>query len=258
MNSYQTFRQLHHQKQPFVLGNVWDAASARLCEELGFQAIGTSSAAIAKSLGYEDGEKITFEDLLFVVKKIKGSTSIPLSVDIEGGYGQSTKDIAQNIISLYELGVVGVNLEDSKVNDCREIMPSREFQKLLAEIKKELANNGVELFLNVRTDTFLLQLPGGLNETLERIKLYRDAGADGIFVPSITNPDDIKKVANEAKIPINVMAMPNLPSFEVLSQLGVKRISTGNFAHNAMLLHLKSCLEKIQKEKSFKTLFSND
>jgi 2-methylisocitrate lyase-like PEP mutase family enzyme len=117
LSQYQKFNELHNQDEPLLLGNVWNAQSAKISEKLGFKSVGTSSAAIAHSLGYEDGENMPFSYYLFIIENIKKSVTIPLSVDLEAGYGNDEKTIISNILKLSNLGIVGINIEDSIVKD---------------------------------------------------------------------------------------------------------------------------------------------
>ena len=249
------FRELHHQEQPLLICNVWDAASAQIAEKLNFQAIGTSSAAIASTCGVDDGEELSFSELLTVVKKITAVTRLPLTVDIEAGYSRDPLEIANHIRQLEKLGVVGINIEDSHVGESRELLDAPYFSEILTEVKKQLNKTESEIFLNVRTDVFLLGLENALPAAIQRILHYTQAGADGIFVPCIEDSDDIKAICNASSLPINVMCMPDLPGVSRLQSLGVKRISMGNFLFNAMYQQLENMLTQVKSEQSFKTLF---
>lgn len=251
-----TFKKLHNQDTALLLGNVWNTQSALTFQKLGFQAIGTSSAAIAASLGYEDGEKMPFEDLLRIVKNIQAKIEIPLTVDIESGYSRNTSDIIDNIISLQKLGVVGINIEDSITIAEREIVDAQEFAKKIHSIKSYLSNNNIDLFLNVRTDFYIMGLANPLEETLKRIKIYEQNGADGIFVPGIVTEDEIQKIVAFTTLPINVMCMPGLPDFNHLQKLGVKRISMGPFLYSAMVNQVENTINKITADQSFNSIFS--
>ncbi len=252
MNNYEIFIQLHQQNEPLLLGNVWNAHSAWLFEKNGYKAIGTSSAAIANSLGYEDGEKILFDELFFIVEKIIANVNIPVSVDIEGGYSNSITGAINNIERLSDAGVVGINIEDSY----QEGMTAVDiFSKKLSRIKNHLEKNNMKMFVNVRTDGFLLHLPSCLDVTLERIKAYEHAGADGIFVPFVSETDAIKKIVSSTSLPVNIMCMPNLPSFETLAESGVRRISMGNFLFKSIYNNLETMIKNINTEKSFASLF---
>lgn len=113
MTKIQDFKNLHQNEQPLLIGNVWNVQSAKVYEELGFKALATSSSAVANSLGYEDGEQMSFEEYFYLIERIAKSTSILLSVDLESGYGKDAIDIVENISKLSEIGIVGINLEDS-------------------------------------------------------------------------------------------------------------------------------------------------
>jgi len=249
------FESLHKQNSPLLICNVWDVSSAKLAEKLGFNAIGTSSAAIATMLGYEDGEQMSFPELIYMVKRIKENTKLPLTVDIESGYGDNYEDFANNIKTLASLGIVGINIEDSSVNNQRVLQNANKFTKKLSNIKQLLVKNNVEVFINVRIDTFLLGADNAVEETIERIKLYESAGADGIFVPCIEKSNDISSVIDCTSLPINVLCMPNLPDFNTLKSLGVKRISMGNFIFDNLADHLENTLHSILETQSFKPIF---
>ncbi|MEY3422268.1 MAG: hypothetical protein RIR48_2571 [Bacteroidota bacterium] len=250
------FKELHHQTKPLMIGNVWNVQSAKVFEKLNFQAIGTSSAAIAHSLGYEDGEQMPFSDLLFMVERISKSVSLPLSVDIEFGYGNTATQIADNIIALTSIGVVGINIEDSFLdNGERKLKDSVQFSELLKELKDILLQKGVSIFFNVRCDAFLVNIPNTLQVATERINKYEQSGADGIFLPCITKESDIATIVLQTKLPLNVMCMPELPNFDTLEKLGVKRISMGNFLNFYAYSALENVTAKILSDQSFNSVF---
>jgi 2-methylisocitrate lyase-like PEP mutase family enzyme len=249
------FNTLHQQSTPLIICNVWDVASAKTGEKLGFNAIGTSSAAIASMLGYEDGEQMRFDELLYIVKRIVACSNLPLTVDIEAGYSQDPLITAHYIKTLADIGVVGINIEDSKVNETRTLLDENSFAGYLSAIKGQLVKDQVEIFINVRTDTFLLGAEDAVAETQKRASLYEVAGADGLFVPCITQNDDIQAIVNSTKLPVNVMCMPNLPDFESLKALGAKRISMGNFLFDTLQTDFEERLTEIQQANSFQSIF---
>lgn len=256
MTKFLEFKELHYQTQPLIIGNVWNVQSAKVYEKLNFQAIGTSSAAIAHSLGYEDGEQMPFSDLLFIVERISKSISLPVSVDVEFGYGNTATEIAHNIIALEKLGIVGINIEDSFFeNGERKLKDSLRFSQLLQEVKSLLTQQEISIFINVRCDAFLLNIQNVLQVALERIAMYEQAGADGIFLPCITQESDIAQIISQIKTPLNVMCIPELPNFETLETLGVKRISMGNFLNHYTYTSLENMTAKILTEQSFNVLF---
>lgn len=256
MSNYIKFRELHFQEKPFLLGNVWNVQSAKLFERLKFKAIGTSSAAIAHSLGYQDGEQIPFSELLFIVERIIKNTSLPVSVDLEFGYGKNPFEIVQNIQKLHDLGVVGLNIEDSYMENSQRKLKNKEiFATDLYEIVNQLTQKNIALFINVRSDAFLLGLPNALQESIQRISLYEKTPIDGIFLPCIKNQADINQVVQHTKLPLNVMCIPELLDFDTLTSLGVKRISMGNFLNQFGYDFLEKKCAEIEHQRSFKCLF---
>lgn len=249
------FKNLHNQKKPLLIGNVWDVPSTRTAEKLNFQAIGTSSSAIASILGYNDGEEMEFSELEYFVKRIAVNTNLPLSVDLESGYSRNPKQIFDHIKRLVELGVVGINIEDSVVNEKRVLLNATSFAQTLTEINECLEKESIDLFINVRTDTFILLKENIIEETKNRIELYQKAGANGIFVPCIERENDIKTIVDSTNLPINVMCMPDLPDFETLSKLGVKRISMGNFLFDKMYSQFAQTTKTVLNQKTFNSIF---
>ncbi|MDN5287841.1 MAG: hypothetical protein JWR38_4115 [Mucilaginibacter sp.] len=256
MNYFEKFSQLHQNSAPFLLGNIWDVNSARVFEASGYKAIGTSSQALSNSFGYEDGERLSFYILLQLAKRVVEVVNIPFSVDIEGGYNRKIEGIIENIEKLHDAGVVGINLEDTVAGASRQLLSVTEFQKTLSAVANHISRNNLQLFVNVRTDGFLLGMPTALTETLTRIRSYENSGAAGIFVPCITNRDDIKEVVNSTHLPINVMCMPSLPDFEDLGSLGVKRISMGPFLFNKVYDNMGKLAKAVNNDKNFLSILS--
>ncbi|WP_353165811.1 isocitrate lyase/PEP mutase family protein [Empedobacter brevis] len=253
---YQKFYNLHQQEKPFYIGNVWNVQSAKAFAKQNYKALGTSSAAIAHSLGYEDGEQMSFRELKFIVERIINQVNLPLSVDIEAGYGETSDQIVENIIQLAELGVTGINIEDSIVeNNNRSLRNPKDFGELIKVIRTELNSRRIELFINVRCDAFLIENENPLQVAKSRISEYELNGTDGIFLPCLRNYTDIKEIVNHTKLPLNVMTVPNLPEYKFLQDLGVKRISFGNFLNDFVYNTLENISQKIIKNDSYNLLF---
>ncbi|HDZ9781127.1 TPA: isocitrate lyase/phosphoenolpyruvate mutase family protein, partial [Klebsiella pneumoniae] len=177
---------------------------------------------------------------------------LPLSVDLEAAYGATTSHIIDNIRRLAHLGVSGINLEDSHVVDgTRRLDDAERFAVKLQKITRACPG----LFVNVRTDTFLLNVQDALVQTLYRGQLYAKHGACGFFVPCVTRAEDIIAIVHHAPLPLNVMCMPELADFSTLSTLGVKRISMGNFIYAATQARLKDLLCQVQTQHSFSGVF---
>ncbi|MEP5614183.1 MAG: isocitrate lyase/phosphoenolpyruvate mutase family protein [Cyclobacteriaceae bacterium] len=254
-DKFNTFNELHFQKEPLLIGNVWDASSAQLFEKMGFKAIATSSSAVADTLGEEDGENIPFEDYLRIVKGILAHTSLPLSVDLESGYASTPEEIVENIKRLFELGVVGINLEDSKeVDGKRSLVDANLFSAVLKEIAMLLNDQKIRMFINLRSDPFLLQVPNALEESLKRVALYEEH-VSGIFLPFINEEDDIAAVTEQTDLPLNVLSMKGLPQFDTLQAVGVKRISIGGSMYNHLKARMQKLIHSIQESKSVDILF---
>ncbi|MBN3815295.1 isocitrate lyase/phosphoenolpyruvate mutase family protein [Paraburkholderia sp. Se-20369] len=253
------FARLHQQAEPLLLANVWDAASARAAQAAGYAALGTSSAAIADSLGYADGEGVSFAELKALVARVRAVSDLPLSVDVEAGYGETAGKVVANLRELAALGVAGVNLEDSVVrNGARALSDAETFAQRLRDIRAGLQAAGVAMFLNVRTDPFLLGLgTHARTETIARGRRYADSGADGLFVPCVTDEADIVAIVADVSLPLNVMCMPDLPPFERLAALGVKRISMGNFLHQRVQQSLQHLFAAVRSARSFQPVFDH-
>jgi 2-methylisocitrate lyase-like PEP mutase family enzyme len=253
------FAELHNQHQPLLIANVWDAASAVAAQEAGYQVLGTSSAAIASTLGYEDGQGMPFDELFYMVTRIQSVSNLPLSVDMEAGYGISAEEITTNLRRLAQTGVSGVNLEDSRViNGARQLDDVSDFSRNLRVVCDALRSEKYRLFLNIRTDTYLLEHEDALQETILRGQSYKAAGADGLFVPCLTSEKDISLIAEATGLPLNVMCMPDLPSFDRLKLAGVSRISMGNFVHSSIQSTLTDVMHTIRSRQTFEGLFGDE
>lgn len=249
------FHQLHEQDYPLLIANVWDVPSAKIADKLGFQSIGTSSAAIATMLGYQDGEEISFTELEYIVSRIADNTKLPLTVDLESGYSRDPLIVSDHIKRISDLGVVGINIEDSVVNDQRRLLDSEAFSTFLQDIKESLQKQNIDIFINVRTDTFLLNIANKIEETIKRMNQYEQAGANGIFIPCLEKESEIREIMKNTSLPMNIMCMPGLQNFKKLQELGVKRISMGNFLYDNMYKKLESDLMNIKKNDSFESIF---
>jgi len=250
------FKELHFQESPILICNVWDVVSAQAAQKLNFKAIGTSSGAIATMLGYKDGEEMSFDELEYIVKRITQSTQLPLTVDLEAGYSRNPTEIVDHINRLADLGVVGVNIEDSIVGEKRELLDADTFAKTLEAVCSSLAQQNQKVFINVRTDTYIMGVSNPVHATIERAKKYEDAGGHGLFVPCIVKEKEIKSVVEAINLPLNVMCMPDLPNFKTLHELGVKRISMGPFVYKKLNAFLEKELSSISQNNSFQNLFT--
>ena len=223
-SSTKTFRQLHQGTTPLRLPNAWDAASARLFERVGAAAIATTSAGIAWSLGYRDGRSLPVAEALAAARRIVRVVEAPVSIDIENGYSDDPRVVADTVLRLAESGIAGINIEDGR--DDPELLVTK-----IAAIRDALAKHGADIFVNARTDVVLAGLVDPARqvaETRRRGGLYASAGADGLFVPGLRVPADIAAVVDGVALPLNLMAWGGLPAASALGRLGVRRLSAGS------------------------------
>ena len=217
------FRQLHSSGQILRLPNAWDVASAKLFEGLGAKAIATTSGGVAWTLGYADGNKLPAGLAIALAANLGRVLNVPLTVDVESGYSDDPAKVAELALQLVDVGVAGINIEDGRE-------PVELLVRKIAAIKDALAKHGGDLFVNARTDVFLAQLVSpsqAVAETLTRAKKYEAAGADGIFVPAMSQREHIEQVVAHVTLPINLLTWKCLPDAANLERLGVKRLSTG-------------------------------
>ena len=220
-----TFRDLHAPGQLLLLANAWDAGSARLIQARGAPAIATTSAGLAWSRGYPDGDRLPQVVLAGAIAEIARMVSVPLSVDIEGGYSSDPRVVGETVRTVLDAGAVGINLEDGTTSPdllCRKI-----------EVAREVATRGgIDLFVNARCDVYLRRLvpaESALPETLGRARRYRAAGCDGLFVPGVRDGAEIRTVVGAlGELRLNVLWLPGLPALAELRALGVRRLSAGS------------------------------
>ncbi|MFC0212236.1 isocitrate lyase/phosphoenolpyruvate mutase family protein [Paenibacillus chartarius] len=254
MSKIERFQRLHKSDELLVLGNAWDLPSARVLEKAGFQAIGTTSWGIAASLGYTDGEEIDFELQLSVIKRIVDHVQVPVTADIESGYGHNDEMIVSNVLKVANLGAAGINIEDS-MKGATGLKQLSDQCRLLTKIREALENHGFsDFFINARIDAYLLNVDP-LNETQTRTKEYVESGASGIFVPGLKHDEEIKTIASCTSAALNVMALPGLASFERLQELGVRRLSLGGTLYRKMASLLQQCAEEMLGSRDSSILF---
>ncbi|MDH6703879.1 2-methylisocitrate lyase-like PEP mutase family enzyme [Kitasatospora sp. MAA19] len=216
-------RDLHRPGDPLVLANVWDAASARLVAAAGARALATASASVSWSLGSPDGGGADREQVLARTAQVVRAVDLPVTADLESGYAATAAGVGETVTALLATGAVGVNLED-------EERPLEEAAERIAAARAAADAFGVPAFVNGRTDVFLRGLgapEGRLDEAVRRLRAYVEAGADGVFVPGVADPETIAALVAAVPAPLNVLAAPGTPSVAELAELGVARISLG-------------------------------
>lgn len=225
----ETFRHLHKEGDPLVLFNAWDVASAKAIAKTS-PAIATSSGAVAASLGYADGEAVPFDTVTGFVTRLAAAVPVPVSVDLEAGYGDTPEAGAASVTEILKAGAIGINLEDGLAEGRRQLVdPARHAAKIEA-VREAARAFGVELFINARTDPFLLKFGPPeecLKEAARRAEVYAAAGADGIFVPGLTDLRLIESFVRLMPLPVNVMVTQGTPGITDLARAGVRRVSLG-------------------------------
>jgi 2-methylisocitrate lyase-like PEP mutase family enzyme len=216
------------EERPLVLPNAWDPASARVIELAGAPAVATTSAGISWAYGRGDGERLTREEMVEAVRRIVAAVTVPVTADIESGYGEGTaEDVADTVRAVVDAGAVGINLEDSIGGEL--LLAERQAERIRAA-RAAAAAAGTDLVINARTDVYLLAVgapEGRLEEVARRARAYLAAGADSVFVPGVVDRENISRLAGAIDGPLNIMAGPGAPPVPELERLGVARVSVG-------------------------------
>jgi len=235
----ETFRSLHVPHSPLILFNVWDAGSAKAVAAACARAIATSSWSVANANGFADSEKMTRDFVIETLRRIAASTDLPVTVDLEAGYGSAPSDVGETVRLAIEAGAVGCNLEDSIPSDGALRSTAEQVARLRAA--REAANAlDKTFFINARTDVFFQTASEEHNETmlaeaLERTRAYADAGANGIFMPGLVRAELIRRAAAESPLPLNIMVDDETPALQTLQELGVGRVSYGPLPYFAAM-----------------------
>jgi 2-methylisocitrate lyase-like PEP mutase family enzyme len=229
---------LHRGPRILALPNAWDVASARVLEQAGYPAIATSSAAVAFSLGYPDGQRISRDEMLEVAGRIARGVRVPVTADMESGYGTTVKDAVETAKAVIAAGAVGFNLEDVTGDDENSHVDLTLQVEKIRAIRETTASAGVPLVLNARTDIYLMPIGEAatrFERTVERLRAYREAGADCVFAPGVSNRDTIAELVQAVGAPLNILISTGCPSLSELEKIGVARASAGSAVMRAIL-----------------------
>jgi 2-methylisocitrate lyase-like PEP mutase family enzyme len=231
-------KQLHHGPKILVMANAWDAISARIVEEAGFPAVATTSAGVAAMLGYPDGERVTRDEMLGVVARIARVVKVPVTADMEAGYGRTPEEMAETARALVEAGAVGLNLEDVTGEDESSHVELKLQVEKIGAMREASGSAGVPLVINARTDVYLMPIgpeATRFERTVERLRAYAKAGAGCVFAPGMKDPQTIGKLVKAVEAPLNILMMPGTPNLNELEKLGVARASIGSGLARAAL-----------------------
>ena len=234
-----------------VLPNAWDAGSARIFIAAGFPALATTSAGIAFSLAYPDGEQISRNEMLGAVRRITERVSVPVTADMEAGYGRAPEAVAGTVRQVIAAGAVGMNLEDRIGEE-----PLLDFDLAVERVRAARAaadEAGIPFVVNARTDAFSPGM-GGFDEAVRRGNAFREAGADSVFVPFVGDRDTIERLVHEIAAPLNVLGAPNAPSLKQLATLGVRRVTFGSAPMRATLGLVRRMAREWKEKGTYGTL----
>jgi len=251
----EVLRRLHVEGPMLVLPNAWDAGSARVFVDAGFSALATTSAGIAFSLGYMDGERISRDEMLSAVARIIRRVSVPITADMEAGYGRTPDACAETARRVIDAGAVGMNLEDRI-----EHGPLLDFGLAVERVRAARVaadKAGVSIVINARTDTFEApEIPreSRVAEAVRRGNAFRQAGADSVFVPFVGDRDTIEQLVQQIDAPVNILGTPNAPSLKVLAVLGVRRVTFGSAPMRATLGLVRRMAREWKEKGTYGTL----
>jgi len=255
------FLKFHEDKEMLVLLNSWDKGSSKLIEACGYKAIATTSMGIAASLGYPDCQVIQLSEMIEVITAIVKAVQVPVTVDIEAGYGNNLNEIIDSVQKIIATGIVGINIEDSiELNPT--LIDEMEFCERISAIRALSDSLGFHLVINARTDSFYTSTDSPqkkLSESIKRGNKYREAGADCIFVQPVWEKETIATLVKEINAPINILANPAIggglpPSVQELQDLGVARLSLGSSVMKATLALIKKVANELSENGTYHIL----
>ena len=252
------FRKLHHGPRILALPNVWDVASARILEEVGYPAIATSSAGVAFALGYPDGQRISRDAMLEVVARIARGVRVPVTADMESGYGTTVKNMVETAKAVIAAGAIGMNLEDVTGDDENSHVDLALQVEKIRAIKETALSAGVPIVLNARTDSYLMPIGEAatrFERTVERLRAYRRAGADCLFAPGVSNRDTIAELVKAIGAPLNILISSGCPSLAELEKIGVARVSAGSAVMRATLGLVRRIAKELMERGTYDSLF---
>ena len=251
-------RKLHQGPKILVFPNAWDVASARVLEDLGYPAIATSSAAVAFCLGYPDGQIITRDEMLDMVGRIARAVRVPVTADMEAGYGTTMEDMAETAKAIVNAGAVGLNLEDVTGEHAdSQVELSLQVEKIRT-IREVSSSLGVSLVINARTDIYLMPIgpeATRFDRTVERLRAYRQAGADCLFVPGLVDRNTIEKLVKAVAAPVNILVTQGCPPLRELEKMGVARVSVGSGVMRATLALVRRIGKELQESGTYSSIF---
>jgi 2-methylisocitrate lyase-like PEP mutase family enzyme len=245
---------MHDRSKILVLPNAWDAASARIFEAAGFRAVATTSAGVSNVAGYPDGEVIPRSDMVTITRWIARALEVPVTADIESGFGATPEEVGETVRMIIDAGAVGINLEDSLRGAQRELRTTADAVERIRAARSASERAGVPIVINARTDVFLLGIgekTERFDNAVKRLNSYRAAGADCLYPMGIFDAETIARLTNSINGPVNVMGWPGAPSAAELERLGVARVSTASGPSRFAMSAAKTAAEHLARTGSF-------
>ena len=255
------FRSMHHAPPLLVLPNAWDAVTARLFVQAGARAIATTSAGVAATLGYADGQNVPSELMMQAIARIANAVSVPVTADIESGYANSPKELGESIRAVINAGAIGVNLEDATGDTSQPLFALEEQIERIRAAREAADNINVPVVINARTDVYLEKVGEPATrfaETVHRLNAYREAGADCLFVPGITDMPTLIQLARSVPGPLNVLAGPGMPPVADLQRIGIARLSVGSAIMRATLALAKDAADELLQKGTYNTFLDRN
>ncbi len=256
----ETFRALHKHGDPLVLFNAWDIATAKAIAKSS-PAVATSSGAVAAALGYADGENIPLDTVVGLVSRMTAAVLVPVSVDLEAGYGDTPDAAAESATRIVKAGAIGINIEDGLTGGKRQLVTREQHAAKIKAVRDTAQKLGIRLFINARTDPFLLKVGSPdecLDEAVRRAEAYADAGADGIFVPGLSDLALIEKFVQLTPLPVNIMVTQGIPDIPNLARAGVRRVSLGPWPMMAAMRAVGQAAAAVVVSKQYGTFLHPD
>jgi 2-methylisocitrate lyase-like PEP mutase family enzyme len=255
------FRNMHHAPPLLVLPNAWDAVTARLFVQAGARAIATTSAGVAATLGYADGQNVPRELMMQAIARIANAVSVPVTADIEAGYADSPKMLGESMRAVINAGAIGVNLEDATGDSSQPLFALEEQIGRIRAAREAADDVNIPVVINARTDVYLEKVGEPATrfaETVRRLNAYHQAGADCLFVPGITDMPTLTQLVQSVAGPLNVLAGPGMPPVADLQRIGIARLSVGSAIMRATLAVARDAADELLQKGTYQTFLDRN
>jgi 2-methylisocitrate lyase-like PEP mutase family enzyme len=255
------FRSMHHAPPILILPNAWDAVTARLFVKAGARAIATTSAGIAATLGYADGQNVPRELMMEAIARIARVVDVPVTADIESGYAESPKDLGESIRAVINAGAIGFNLEDASGDSSQPLFAVEQQIERIRAAREAADNPNFNVVINARTDVYLAKVGEPATrfaETMRRLNAYREAGADCLFVPGVTDMPTLTQLVHSVPGPLNVLAGPGMPLVAELQRIGIARLSVGSAIMRATLAVARDAADELLQKGTYNTFLDRN